>query len=269
MFPTKKITILIAFILYTLFFFNRAYSDERENELWRDIRDKTTDVWTKPYALYNYNYFVADSSDTLYGNFGRFLSIRPSENGARFKSNTYLLSRMTLFMEATGALKTLTDSITIFITNSNSDTVWNSPTRLVWGPFSIAGEDCTASTIGTTASQGAVQLNLSPNSGVANIQNSLNSRLASYPHKWLHILGNSYGQHAAAGAGLDTVAGSAGVKVLFRDINFIPPVIYKCASEADSLIYLQVKPNLFNDSAQPDSINKLTVRIEGYLLDIK
>jgi len=268
----SKTKILIV-LLFSILSASLSYSDDVledgiTNELLTDLKNNIFDNTGKSYIINDYNYFVADSTDTLKGATGKFLSIRPSENGAKFKSNAYLLNRITLFLEATGSLKTLTDTVTIFITNSNSDSVWNSASRLVWGPFTVAGEDCTASTIGTTAAQGAVQFNLSPICSAAAQTNAMNARLASYPHKWKHVVGNSYGQHPVAGAGQDTVAGAAGIKVLFRDIQLVPPVLYKASSESDSIIYIQARGNLL-DATNPDSIAMLTVRVEGYKVEIK
>lgn len=236
-----------------------------DNEVLGDLRETILDDRYRPYVKRDFSFFSADSTDTLYGNFGRYMAVRPSKTGAHYKSNSYLLTRMTLFLEATGSLKTLTDTVCIYMTNSNSDTVWNSPARLVWGPFCIAGEDCTASTIGTTAAQGAAQLNLAAASAAGAASNA---REFSYQYKWLHVFKNVYGQHAAAGSGLDTVGGNAGVKVLFRTIDFIPPVIYKANSETDSLVYFQIKPYLFNASGV-DTVAMLSIRLEGYKIDVK
>jgi len=231
------------------------------NELLVDIRGKLVDTRGKPYVRQDYQYFSSDTTATLKGiQWGKF-AVNPGNYGAGIASDTYLLSRLTIFAESAGD-STRTDSIALYLTTSN-DSLPTNPTKYWWGPLALAGLDSsfTSNAAGTAFSLGLV----STAAGNA----ALNARLASYPYKWKWVPGS--GTILPNAGERSIVSGSSGLKTIFRDFSFNPPLNYKNASSTDSLIYIQIKPLLqdISGTLAADTTWTIRLRVEGYRTDVQ
>lgn len=237
-----------------------SLGDARTDEILRDIRNRLTDSSGNPFAKTDAQYFSVDSTGTLKGiQWGKF-AVNPGGYAAGIASDTYLLSRLTIFAESAGD-STRMDSIALYLTTSN-DSLPTNPIKYWWGPYAIAGQDCTYTTndAGTAHNLGLV----TTSAGNA----VLNARLASYPFKWKWIPGSGIIRQVAGERVI--VSGAAGLRVLFRDIPFNPPLPYKNASTTDSLIYIQIKPLLQDVSGTlaADTTWTIRLRVEGYRTDV-
>ena len=232
-------------------------ADGVTNEILGDIKAKLTDSRGKPYTRMDWQYFSADSTGDLKGiQWGKY-AVNPGGFAAGIASDQYLLTRLTVFAESNGD-STRTDSIALYLTTSN-DSLPTNPTKYWWGPYAIAGEDCTY-TVGAANIYGLVT--------TAAGNAVLNARMSSFPYKWKHVPGaGSYLQSAGE---RDIAFGASGLKVLFRDINFNPPLAYKNSSSTDSLIYIQIAP-LITDIAgtlAADTTWTIRLRVEGFRTDV-